>query len=114
MIFSTIFAQDLVLPGTDGKPVTITGPVTGFTNIGSIITKAIPYLFFFAGVTLLLMLVFGGFSLLTSGGDPKSLDSGKKRITNAIIGFIIIFVAYWLVQLVARIFGLTEFITIFG
>ena len=35
----------------------------------------------------------------------QKLESGKGRLTNAIIGFFLIFAAYWIVQLAGYIFG---------
>ena len=80
-----------------------------FGNIGDIINALIPYIFALAGIILLFLIIFGGFELLTSGGDPKKVESGKGKITHAIVGFIIIFVAYWLVQILETIFGIQIF-----
>lgn len=65
-----------------------------------------PYLFGIAGFILLGLLVLGGFEVLVSQGDPKKIALGKDKITNAIVGFLIIFTAYWAVQLIARILNL--------
>ncbi len=78
---------------------------TGKT-IGDIISFVIPYIFVLAGLGLFIFLIIGGFQLMTSGGDPKAMQSAKGKITNAVIGFIIIFVSYWLVQLMEAILGL--------
>lgn len=83
------------------------------TSLGSIISAVVPYLFGIAGFLLLLYLIFGGFSYMMSGGDPKAAESAKQRITNAIIGFVIIFVAYWLVQILGMVLGITQFQQIF-
>ncbi len=108
-----IFAQSIQLPGDNG-PVTING-VSGFkyVDIGEVITGAMPFVIAFAGFGLLLMLISAGFSLLTSAGDAKKLESGKQRLTHAIIGFLVIFVAYWLVILIGKIFGVVEIQNIF-
>jgi len=89
---------------------TLEGP-SGFAfasadaKIGLIVEKALPYVFAFAGLGLLLMIVFAGFTMLTSAGDTKKLEAGKGRLTNGLIGFFIIFAAYWLVELLQFIFG---------
>lgn len=77
-----------------------------FTNLSSVVTQAIPIVFSIAGILLLAYLVWGGFDYLTSMGEPEKAEQGKAKITNALIGFIIIFAAYWLVQIVDYIFGL--------
>ncbi len=83
-------------------------------GIGVVISALLPILFTFAGLLLLLYLLFGGISLMTSGGDPKSVASAKGKITNAFVGFIIVFVAYWVVSLLGKILGLTTFTSLFG
>jgi len=77
------------------------------TTIGDILSALFPYLFVLAGLILFLYLIIGGFELLTSAGSPKAVESAKGKITNAFIGFIIIFIAYWLVQILEIVLGIT-------
>jgi hypothetical protein len=76
------------------------------TNLGAIITAIVPYLFAAAGIILLLYLLAGGFGYLTSAGDPKKAQEAKAKITNALIGFLIVFASYWIVQIAARVLGI--------
>jgi hypothetical protein len=110
-----ILAQNFTFPGgtTAEGTITVTGPVSMATDIGTILVKAIPYIFAAAGIGLLLMIIAAGFGLLSSAGDPKKTEGAKQRITNALLGFVIIFVAYWLVQIAGKIFGITEIGTSF-
>jgi len=75
-------------------------------NIGEIISALLPFIFTLAGLALLFYLVWGGFELLTSTGDPKRIDEGKNKIANAIIGFIIIFVSYWIMRILETVLGI--------
>lgn len=59
------------------------------------------------------MLISAGFSFLTSAGDAKKLEKGKQQLTYAVVGFLVIFVAYWLVQIAGFVFGIEEIGTIF-
>lgn len=79
-----------------------------FKDLSAIVNEIIPLLFAFAGLILLLYLLWGGFSLMLSSGDPKAVEGGKAKITTALTGFVIIFVAYWLVQLLSLIFGINQ------
>jgi len=110
-----LLAQSLQIPWTTTSGVetstTIKGPLeaSNFGNqitLGSILSKAIDYIFIFAGIGLLLMLLGSGFSFLTSTGDPKKMEKAKGQLTNALVGFLIIFVAFWLVQAAGIIFGI--------
>ncbi len=80
------------------------------TPLGTVVTELLKYLFPFAGLLLFAYLIMGGFSYLTSGGDPKAMEQAKGKVTNAIIGFVIIFVAFWLVQLLDFMFGSPGFL----
>jgi hypothetical protein len=108
-----LLAQNLTLPdGTSIKgPLSIGGSAN--PSIGGILNTAIPLLFAFAGLGLLLMLIFAGYTFLTSAGDAKKMEQGKQRLTNAIVGFFIVFAAYWIVQLTGTIFGLESITTVF-
>lgn len=81
--------------------------------IGYILSAAIPWIFTIAGMLLLIYLIFGGLQLMLSRGDPKASGAAKAHLTNAFVGFIIIFIAYWVTQLVGSIFGLTGITDIF-
>jgi hypothetical protein len=83
-------------------------------TIGNIVSEFTKYLFPLAGILLLLFLIYGGFSLMTSGGDPKAVQGAKSKITNALIGFVIVFAAYWIVQIVASVLGLGKIGEIFN
>lgn len=53
-----------------------------------------------AGGIAFLLMVFAGFQIITSAGDPKRLQSGKEMLTSAIIGLIVIIFAVFLLQLI--------------
>ena len=94
----------LELPGG----YTIEDPLAGkFVTIGDIINKLLPYTFRLAGLIMFLILIWGGFELLTSAGNPEKVKSAQGKITSAIVGFIIIFAAYWIVQILEIVFGIT-------
>lgn len=82
-------------------------------NLGQIVSAALPYFFGAAGISLLLYFVWGGLGLMLSRGDPKAIQAARDKITGALIGFVIIFTAFWLVQIVASIFGLQPILQIF-
>ncbi|MCJ7792988.1 MAG: hypothetical protein MUP45_03365 [Candidatus Marinimicrobia bacterium] len=90
-------------------------PPSGFVftgekaNIGAVVSALIPLIFSLAGLLLFGFLIMGGFELLTSAGDPKKVESAKSRLTGALAGFLIIFVAYWLIQILEVIFGIKVF-----
>lgn len=77
-----------------------------FETPGGIITAAWPYLFAIAGLILFGMLMWGALEIQFGAADLKSAESGKKRITQAVIGFILLFSTFWMGQIIQQIFGL--------
>jgi hypothetical protein len=98
----------LEFPGnyTVNHPTGLKNEFTGEKPLGAIISELLKYVFAATGILLFIYLLFGGFQLLTSAGEPKTVEEAKGKITNAIIGFVIIFIAYWLLQFIQSIFGL--------
>lgn len=82
-------------------------------DIADIVASAIPYLLALAGILFLVYIVYGGISLMLSQGDPKAIESSKAKITNGLIGFIVVFCAYWIVQLAGNILGLNDIVNTF-
>lgn len=76
-------------------------------------TGLVSIVFIFAGLALLLYFLLGGFQLMTSSGDPKKAESAKQTLTNALVGFVIVFIAYWLVQALGSILGIEAIKSIF-
>lgn len=84
-------------------------------TLGDIISQIFKtYIFYAAGILLLVYLVMGGFQLMFSKGDPKATEGAKGKITNALIGFVIVFIAFWLVRIIGQVFDIDQFTQIFG
>ncbi|HKZ35626.1 MAG TPA: pilin [Patescibacteria group bacterium] len=73
---------------------------------GDIINLVVPLIFVIAGIILFMMLIFGGLTIFTSAGNPEGMKKGQQQIVNALIGLLVIFAAYWIVQLVEYSLGL--------
>jgi len=59
------------------------------------------------GSLTLLMFIYGGFMLLISGGNSESVTKGKKIIMGAIIGLIIVFSSYLIIEFSLSALGLS-------
>jgi len=96
------------LPAPNGKAIP--------TNIGTFIGYILPYIFGATAIALLIYLILGGFQLMTSRGDPKAAQGAQAKITNAIIGFVIVIFAYVIIQIFYTVLGLkgTQFGKPFG
>jgi hypothetical protein len=87
--------------GTGSK---LAEPTSVSLYVTAIITGAISI----AGIILLFILIGGGIAMIKGAGksDPKSVEQGKQAATSALIGFIVVFSAYWIVKLIETITGL--------
>ncbi len=75
-------------------------------TFGVVLSALLPYLYVFGGMILFSMLIWGGFEMLAGAQDTKAQEAGKNRITAAAIGFILLFVSYWLAQLLQFLLGI--------
>jgi len=76
----------------------------GNFTLGGIIGGILPYLLTLAGLILFGMLIGGGFTMLAGAADKESQEKGKKMITSSLVGFFIIFLTYWIAQILQVIF----------
>lgn len=77
---------------------------------GNIINQALTAVVFpIAGVGLIILILWGGFQVLSGSlsGKQNNIDLGKKRVTAAIVGFVLLFLIYWIWRLIALATGLS-------
>lgn len=71
---------------------------TQLFGAGSIFTTIVNVLLFIIGAISVIMLIFGGIRYTVSGGDSGAVSSAKNTILYAIIGLIIAFLAFAIVN----------------
>lgn len=82
------------------------GLKSGTDNIGSIVSLFLPFVLTIAGLILFAMLVSGGFTMLAGAADKEAQEKGKKMLTSSLTGFFIIFLSYWIAQILQVIFNI--------
>ena len=83
----------------DGTPVKDV-----FNSTDDMINLIVKVVFVGAGIVLFIMIVMAGFALI--GGDSKDKDKAKTTMTSAAIGFIVMFAAYWIMQIIQLLTGI--------
>lgn len=81
--------------------------VNRFTSPAGIVNRVLLFLFPLAGLALFVMLVWGGFDILSNAHNSSGLKAGRERITTALIGFFLLFASFWIIQIVQWVFGLS-------
>ncbi len=90
-------------PGLDRVDDGLKGPNTGdpIATIQTFIKGLLTLL----GLVMVVMALWGGWQILTSGSEDEGKEAGKKIIINAIIGIVVIFFAWTITNLVFNILG---------
>ncbi|GAB4140947.1 MAG: hypothetical protein Fur0024_2650 [Patescibacteria group bacterium] len=67
-------------------------------NLWTELPAMISNLLVFVGVLVVLVLIWGGFQYVTAGGSEEKVKAAKKTITNAVIGLVVILLAFAIMQ----------------
>jgi len=76
-------------------------------DIIPIIRAIIQFILVVAFVLAFIMLLIGGIRWITAGGDEKAVGSARNMITAALVGLVIVLVAFALIKLVETFFGVS-------
>lgn len=85
------------------------GGLDSITGVGPLVSRIIQLSFAVAGIILIILFLVGGIGIIASAGsdNPQGVEKGKAAVTSALIGFVVVFIAYWIVQLIGIITGTT-------
>ena len=83
----------------------------GYGSIGELISAILPNIYIFAGIILFILLIVGGLMVIINSGkgEQEGVQTGQKAITAALVGFLIIFASYWIMQIIEIITGIKIF-----
>lgn len=79
--------------------------IAGINNIIAVVRAIIRFILVVAFVIAFVMLLIGGVRWIMAGGDEKAVSSARGTITAALIGLVIILVAYAIIRLVEIFFN---------
>jgi len=85
-------------PGGGGP----TGPCSVCDSL-IVTSNIITYLAQFAVLISVAMMVYGAILMMVSGGDEGKFKDGKSKITNAIIGLVVVMLAWVIINTVLRL-----------
>lgn len=84
----------LVLPG--GKEATL----------ANILNVLLPFVITLCTIILFFIFVWGGYDFMMSRGDPGRVKAARAKITAGIVGFVLLVLSYFIVNLISYIFGI--------
>lgn len=99
-IFGTVSPPAGMNIGGGGDPI---------TGLGTLIGWGINMFIIVAGMFLLLYLFLGAFDWISSGGEKEKITKAQQRITNALIGMVLVFIVLVVFNVVAgQLLGIVE------
>ena len=95
----------LVMPQLVGAQASLGLEVAGDTGLGTtdlkeLIVRIIQILLGFLGLIALIVMLYGGYVWLSSGGEADKISFAKKILVNGVIGLVIIFSAFAIVTFI--------------
>ncbi len=76
-----------------------------FETPGDVISRVMEYVFPFAGIALLFVIILSGYQLIMSRGESAKIQAATKRITYGFFGFGILIISYVVVKTLSYILG---------
>jgi hypothetical protein len=89
-----------------GSGVPVTSEEGAVTSLDTIISNAIGILTLIAVVFFAIQIIFAGYGFLASQGDPKKLEMARTRLTNGILGLVIVIIALGFTALISSLLGI--------
>ncbi len=100
-VFSSIvFAKET---GCTGSDCNLADPFGAGTTIFTIIQSIIGYLIKIGAPILAIMVIYGGFLILTAGDSPEKVKSGKDVILWAVVGYTIVLCSWGVIYIMGEI-----------
>lgn len=78
---------------------------TEYSSTSKLINNILPNVYVAAGLIIFFMIVFGGFTIIANAGNKDKVADGSKTITSAIIGLLVLFASYWIIQIIQVVTG---------
>ncbi len=102
-LFGFVSAVTFAQQNSGGTPVTLTNPL-GTTDATVVLNNINVFLLAIAAPIAGIMVVWGGFQMMTAGGNPEKFSTGRKTLLDAAIGFVVVIFASSVVPLLKSIF----------
>ena len=83
--------------------VTCDGPDCTFCNLAQLVHNIINWVFLIIIPVGVLLFAFAGLRLVVSRGDPSALGDAKSQLTKIIIGLVIMFASWTIVDTVLKV-----------
>lgn len=80
-------------------------PSGGIETAAKVIRWGITVLFIGITLTSLIFFILGGIQWIISSGDKAKIEAARKRLVYSLIGLVVVFLSYFIINLVSQFFG---------
>jgi len=94
------------LGGVPNTPITCATPSWGMMCLMNTVNQIVDWVFIVMIFIIVAFVLAGGLSILTSGGDPEKVNSGKNYLLYAVIGTAVAVLARAVPAIITLIVGL--------
>ncbi len=115
-LIKQVFAFEFAGPNGEGRVSESVNlaPPTDFAALGTVtITKMISgiisFLMIAASLIFFIMLVMGGIRWIMSQGDETKVKAARDQVQHSLIGLVVVFAAWAIMQLISSVFGVDIF-----
>jgi hypothetical protein len=77
-------------------------------NLTSFVTTALNYIMLFAAFIAAFMFIRGMYGIITSRGNPASVAEARETLTQAIIGLVVLAIAFVMINFLGGLFSIPE------
>ena len=85
---------------------------TGVKIIGDLLDNVFNAMIIAGAIILVIMIIWSGIAMATGGADKERVQMAQKRLTYAIVGFVILICVFAIANFVGGFFGLGFFKTL--
>lgn len=97
----------------NGIAISLTPPpnlgINPALSLSTLFSNVVTIVFIVAAIAVLIMLFWGGFMWITSGGEKEAVGKARQRIIAALVGLAILALAFLIVNIVGRIINIDIF-----
>jgi hypothetical protein len=62
-------------------------------------------IYILTGIILFVMIIVGGIGMIANAGNSEKQKQSSQTLTSAVLGYLIMFAAYWIVKIIEIVIG---------
>jgi len=82
------------------------GGTTGVSFFQKFVPAVVTFAFIIGSLIFLFIFITGAIQWISSGGDKQALEGARGKITNALVGLVILFATFAVIKLIETFFGI--------